>query len=57
MQAQDSFYGIPVWEILVFLGAVALIFIVLVLWWLFGYSYTVVPQVLNSTSTALTLLL
>jgi hypothetical protein len=49
--SSESFHGIPVWEITVFVAAVVLILIILLLWWLFGYSFVVAP----STETAVEL--
>ena len=58
--ASELFHGIPVWEILVFVAAVALILIVLVVWWLFGYSFVIAPSgqtVVDVPKTALAALL
>lgn len=32
-------FQIPVWEILVLIAAGFAVLVVLILWWLFGYSY------------------
>jgi len=39
-----QFHGIPVWEITVFVAAVALVLLVFILWWFFGYSYVIAPS-------------
>ena len=53
----DTFHGIPVWEITVFVAALALIFIVFVLWWFFGYSLVVAPSSETVVNPALAALL
>ena len=35
---------IPVWEVLVIIGALLAIVIVLILWWAFGYNLVVISE-------------
>lgn len=44
MNLQENWHKIPVWEILVFALAAFVIFIVFILWFLFGYDLEVVAH-------------
>lgn len=54
--------GPPVWEIAIIVIAVALLFVVFVLWWFFGYNYvfeehaeTLFNTMVSTTTTLLAL--
>jgi len=57
MAESDTFHGIPVWEIMIFLVAIFLVFLVLIIWWFFGYTLVVAPSAQTTVNPALAALL